>query len=148
MSGDEAVLYAHLAATLFMVGLIWFVQVVHYPLMAAVGEQQFVAYEDRHRTLTGVVVGPPMAVEGVATLLLFFAPPDGVGRTLPLVAGLVLAVVLGSTVLVQVPLHERLSRGFDAAAARRLVTTNWVRTIGWSTRGILAIVMLSRHLGA
>lgn len=148
MSVDEAVLYAHLAATLFMVGLIWFVQVVHYPLMAAVGEQQFVAYEARHQTLTGVVVGPPMAVEGVTTLLLFFAPPAGVGRTLPLVAGLVLAVVLGSTVLVQVPLHGRLSRGFDAAAARRLVSTNWVRTIGWSVRGVLAFAMLARHLGA
>lgn len=147
MTVDEAVLYAHLAATMFMVGLIWFVQVVHYPLMAAVGEQQFVAYEDRHRTLTGMVVGPPMAVEGVTTLLLFFAPPDGVGRTLPLVAGLVLVVVLGSTVLVQVPLHGRLSRGFESAAARRLVTTNWVRTVGWSARGGLAIVMLARHLG-
>ncbi|MEY4607349.1 MAG: hypothetical protein RLY45_2109, partial [Actinomycetota bacterium] len=49
MTVDEAVLYSHLVATMFMVGLIWFVQVVHYPLMAAVGEQQFVAYEDRHR---------------------------------------------------------------------------------------------------
>jgi hypothetical protein len=28
-------LLAHAAATLFMVGVIWFVQLVHYPLFAA-----------------------------------------------------------------------------------------------------------------
>ena len=38
------VLLAHAAATLFMVGLIWFVQVVHYPLFARVGPDAFVPY--------------------------------------------------------------------------------------------------------
>jgi hypothetical protein len=38
----------HLAATAAMVGLIWFVQVVHYPLFASVGADEFVAYENAH----------------------------------------------------------------------------------------------------
>lgn len=134
---------AHLVATLFMVGLIWFVQVVHYPLMAAVGEDRFVAYENRHRNLTGAVVGLPMAVEGVCSLWLFFAPPEGLDRTLPFIGGVVLAVVLASTVWLQVPMHDRLSRGFDEQSARRLVTTNWIRTVGWSARGALAVVMMA-----
>ncbi len=32
----RAVLYLHAAATIFMTGLIWFVQVVHYPLFSEV----------------------------------------------------------------------------------------------------------------
>jgi hypothetical protein len=38
---DEAVLLTCVASTLFMTGLSWFVQVVHYPLFAAVGPDAF-----------------------------------------------------------------------------------------------------------
>ena len=33
----DVLLLVHAASTLFMAGVIWFVQVVHYPLMASVG---------------------------------------------------------------------------------------------------------------
>jgi hypothetical protein len=46
-------------------------------------------------------------------------------------------VVWASTALVQVPLHERLRGGFDAAVVERLVRSNWVRTVAWSARGVL-----------
>lgn len=42
----------HLAATLFMVGLIWFVQVVHHPLTTSEGRGEFVAYEMEHTRRT------------------------------------------------------------------------------------------------
>ena len=42
------------------------------------------------------------------------------------------------------PLHGRLAQGFDAVAHRRLVSTNWVRTAGWSVRGLLALLMTAR----
>lgn len=134
----------HLVATVFMVGLIWFVQVVHYPLFVGVGESAFVAYEERHRVLTSWVVGLPMAVEGVTTVWLFLDPPSDIGRWLPFVGGVLLTVVLGSTVFVQVPMHERLSSGFDATAARRLVRTNWIRTVGWTARALLALLIVAR----
>lgn len=143
VNAPSAVVVAHLVATLFMVGLIWFVQVVHYPLMSLVGEDRFIAYEARHRTLTAFVVGAPMATEGVCTVWLFLSPPAGMGRTVPFLGGVLLAVVLASTVWLQVPMHERLSRGYDASAARRLVTTNWVRILGWSARGVVAVLMMA-----
>jgi hypothetical protein len=37
----EVVLLAHVATTLFMTGLSWFVQVVHYPLLTQVGRCGF-----------------------------------------------------------------------------------------------------------
>jgi hypothetical protein len=54
----------------------------------------------------------------------------------------VLAVVLGSTVLLQVPQHAALANGHDESRTTRLVRTNWIRTIGWSVRSIIAVVML------
>ncbi len=143
MSTSTALLLSvHLVATAAMVGLIWFVQIVHYPLFAAVGPDHFVAYEQAHQHRTSFVVGPPMAVEGVTALVLRVAAPDGVGLVLPLVGAGLLAVVLASTVFLQVPAHAALARSHDAANIRRLVRTNWIRTIGWSARGIVAVAML------
>jgi hypothetical protein len=42
--GWTLVLVLHLATTLLMVGLIWLVQIVYYPLFARVGDSSFAAY--------------------------------------------------------------------------------------------------------
>lgn len=139
---ELTVLSAQLAATWAMVGLIWFVQVVHYPLFALVGPERFADYERAHRWRTSFVVGPPMAVEAIAALVLVLDPPAGLGRMLPVLGLGLLVIVHASTVGLQVPAHERLSVGFDPDVARRLVRSNWVRTLGWSARGVLSVAML------
>ena len=63
-------------------------------------------------------------------------------NTLPLIAGLVLAGVHLSTITLQVPAHGRLEHGWDPIVADRLVRTNWIRTIGWTIRGVLALFMI------
>ena len=125
-----------------MVGVIWFVQVVHYPLFARVDGPGSADYAVENQRRTSWVVGLPMAAEGVTALWLAASPPDGVGRVLPLVGLVLLAVVLGSTVLVQVPAHSRLADGHDPSVVRRLVAGNWVRTVGWTARGVLVGVMV------
>lgn len=141
-TADLVLLSAQMAATWAMVGLIWFVQVVHYPLFDLVGQEGFSAYEASHRWRTSFVVGPPMAVELLAAVALVVDPPTALGRSLPVLGLVVLVVVHLSTVLLQVPAHDRLSDGYDRDVVRRLVRTNWVRTVGWSTRGVLSVVML------
>jgi hypothetical protein len=132
----------HLAATAAMVGLIWFVQVVHYPLFGAVGADGFVAYETAHRWRTGLVVGPLMAVESVTALVLVADPPSGVGRGWPVAGVALLAVIHASTVLLQVRRHEELNAGYDERAHRRLVRSNWIRTVGWSARCVVAAAIV------
>lgn len=148
MSTSESVLsVVHLAATAAMVGLIWFVQIVHYPLFAAVAAEDFVAYENRHRTRTGVVVGPLMAVEGITAIWLAIDPPSGVSRVVTLAGLGLLGVIHASTVLLQVPAHVQLSERHDPAVIGRLVRTNWIRTVGWTARGVLAAVVLVAAVG-
>lgn len=72
------VLLAHVGAALFMVGEIWFVQVVHYPFFSRVGEEGFTFYSETHSRLTSYVVGPPMLLEAVSALLLVTLPPEAV----------------------------------------------------------------------
>ena len=138
----EVLVVAHAAATLVMVGVIWFVQVVHYPLMARVSASEFAAYEREHQNRTTFVVAPTMLIEAVAAALLFVVVPPGSRRILPAVGIALLAVIWLSTFLLQVPLHTRLADGFDPGAQRKLVRSNWLRTVAWTGRGILVLVML------
>ncbi len=139
---SDAVLTFHLAASASMFGLIWFVQIVHYPLFGSVGHEGFVAYETAHRRRTSYVVGPLMAAEALTAVLLVANPPTGVGAALPLAGLVLLGVIHMSTVWLQVPRHAELSNGYDDVALRRLVRSNWVRTIGWSGRCAIAIVLV------
>ncbi len=133
-------LLIHAAATWFMTGLIWFVQVVHYPLFAGVGRDTWADYGEKHRARTTFIVMPVMLIELAAAGWLAATRTDGLAIT-----GLaLLALVWLSTFLVQVPLHARLGAGHDAALMRRLVTTNWLRTIAWTARGVIALLMLTR----
>lgn len=135
----KMVFIAHIAATLFMVGLIWFVQIVHYPLFGAVGIDGFAAYEAAHTQRTTWVVGPPMLVEIGTALLLVWLRPAGINPAWMWIGLGLLAIIWLSTVLLQVPRHTLLSQGFDDVAYRALVATNWIRTVGWTLRGALVL---------
>ena len=140
-------LLAHAAATLFMVGVIWFVQVVHYPLFAHVGTPDFSAYSVRHSRLTGLVVGPSMLLEaGTAVALVVWTPPE-VSTYLVWTGLLLVAGIWLSTALLQAPRHTTLGGGFDPAAHRFLVTSNWLRTVLWSLRAIVVLSILYQAMG-
>ena len=132
---------AHLSATLFMLGLIWFVQVVHYPLFAKTGPSEFPAYEKAHTQLTTWVVGPPMLVELGTAILLLMSIPDRVSRIQCEAGVALLAIIWMSTMFLQVPCHTLLSNRFNTVIQRRLVSTNWIRTVAWSLRGLLVLWM-------
>ncbi len=137
----EAVLLVHVAATVFMVGVIWFVQVVHYPLFDHVGGEGFAEYSTAHSRLTGLVVGPPMLVEAATAVALAIRPPEGVSFFLPLLGLVLLAVVWLSTAFLQSPRHGVLGHGFAPDSYRFLVRSNWIRTVCWSGRGLLVLWM-------
>jgi hypothetical protein len=133
-----ALLAVHAAATWALVGLIWTVQLVHYPLFAQVGTDAFRAYHARHTRQITWVVAPLMAVELLTAVLLF----TGGARAVWLLASFApLCFNWLSTWLIQVPLHHRLAAGFDPEVHRRLVTSNWGRTAAWSFRGACLLAL-------
>lgn len=131
MSPDPLLLNLHIAVTIAMAGILWVVQLAVYPLFGTVGRADFAGYHRRYTTGIGYVVGPLMAIEVLTAAALLW---QGF-RPVPFVASLaLLAVNWVSTAAVQVPLHHRLARGYELPAHRRLVRSNWVRTIAWTAR--------------
>ena len=126
----------HLFLALYLTGLIWFVQVVHYPLMGKVGKAYFVAYENAHTRLTSWVTAPPMLLElGTGATLLYLNP----GLALFQVNLIAIVLIWASTFFIQVPLHGRLSQAFSEPAHRKLVRSNWIRTVLWTGKAVLLV---------
>jgi hypothetical protein len=143
----DSVLLIHVAATWAMVGLIWFVQLVHYPLFALVSEPSFVRYEAKHTRRTASVVALFMPIEALTAAWLVIETPVGVNPGL-VTSGLVLVAALWVTTAAwQAPMHGRLSRGYDETTQRRLVASNWIRTALWSARGGLGLIMVGQAMG-
>lgn len=139
-------LYAQLISTICMTGLIWFVQIVHYPLFAYVGADQFSKYEQVHQNLTTIVVGPAMLVEVLAAGLLLWLRPENLPAWMLWSGMLCVVVIWGVTAIVSVPLHTKLALAFDEKKHFLLVQSNWIRTILWSFRTGLACLMVHQCL--
>ena len=140
----ELVFVAHLAATLVMVGVIWFVQLVHYPLFAGVGAAGFAAYAAEHGRRTTWVVAAPMVAEFATGVALLWRRPAAMPAEWTWLGVALLATIWASTFALQVPRHDELRDGFEPRAHRRLVSGNWVRTVAWSARGVLVTAVAWR----
>lgn len=140
---EPLVLPVHTASTLALFGLIWMVQVVHYPLMAWVGRSAFKDWHDRHLRRMTWIVGPLMLAEVATSLWLLESPPPRASPWLPWVGIALVVVVWVSTAVLQVPMHRRLERGWDERAHCFLVRSNWVRTVAWTARAAIAIGFVS-----
>jgi hypothetical protein len=132
----------NLALAAYLTGLIWTVQLVHYPSFALVSTDKFVAFHRAHSTRMGWVVMAPMVAElGLAAWLAWQG--RALGGNVWWSLGLVV-FVWAVTFFISVPFHNRLAQGFDYIAIDGLVRTNWLRTIAWTARAALLGYMLWR----
>lgn len=141
---DDALLLAHATSSAALAGLIWTVQLVVYPGFGEVGRTTaWPTVHAAHTRRMGTLVGLPWAVQGLTLVALLVRRPDGVDLLLLLVVAALAAVPVLVTVTVSVPMHGRLSRGWDDGAWRRLVRMNWWRTAAW-TAGAVCAALLAR----
>lgn len=127
-----------LFATLYMTGLIWFVQLVHYPMFANVPAESFVEYERIHQIRTTWAVSP-MLVETITAVMMIWYRPVGVSDSTVWIGLALVILLVGSTALFFGPQHGRLAAGFDATLHRQLVDWNWLRTFAWTARSLLLL---------
>lgn len=140
----KPIFLVNLGATLALVGLIWTIQVVHYPLFDHVGDPTWAAYHRSHTQRITLIVAPLMCAEVFTCGLLLLDPPRLIPTWAVWLGAALVAVVWASTGLIQVPLHNSLGGGFQEGPYEALVHTNWIRTLAWSARGVLVVWMASR----
>jgi len=129
-------LLPQLIATSGMFAIIWLVQIAIYPLFTDLGADAFDHYHTRYMRLVTFVIMPLMLVEAAScTISFFYTRSDWrlIGATA------MLAIIWLSTFFLQVPLHQ----GLTPEKVQTLVDSNWVRTIAWTLRlGLLVVIIL------
>jgi hypothetical protein len=125
-----------------MLGVIWIIQIIHYPLFSFVGKENFINYELQHIQKTSMVIALPMLIELLSFGGLLYFCNSFRQSKLFWVSGLLIAIIWLVTFIVSVPQHNILSQGFNQKAIDLLVQSNWIRTICWSLRVILLIPLI------
>jgi hypothetical protein len=139
---SRTLLVIHLAATLFMVGLIWTIHYVHYPLFAHVGESTYASFQAEHVERIGKLLFVPWLTEGITLLGILALAFLGGLKTLRVPAvinGAAMAVVLLISGFWSAPTHAKLADGFDESLHDQLMTVNLIRTLAWTVCGICAV---------
>jgi len=125
-----------------MTGLIWVIQLVHYPGFGYVDKSNFTSFTHFHNSRITLIVLPVMVAELCSAVFLCWQvrwggvdASDAVNFYLDLnLIGV--ACIWAVTFFASVPAHERLGKAKDPKALKCLVATNWLRTGLWSLRSI------------
>ena len=131
-----------LVSTCFMTGLVWFCQIVQYPLLGVVGAAPQLDYHRQHMIRTLPLVTIPMVLEGASGVALLAGAAPTASRGLAWLAFALSLVIWGSTLIYQAPQHFSLVRHFTPEVHAELVRCNWIRTIAWSARLLIIVWML------
>ena len=107
--------------------LIWLVQLIIYPSFRYTEEKAFIDWHGRYTALIGLIVTPLMLLQVGVEVSYFLVHDPRWQRIL-----IILAIWL-ATFSLSVPCHSRLhSTGKNLIIIKRLVTSNWIRTLCWS----------------
>jgi hypothetical protein len=141
MGTGQAFLLLETAATIFMAGVLWTMQLLNYPLLALVGAEAFPRYEAAHNRRFALVVVPGVLAAAAGGIGLAASRPSQVPAWAPAWELALLVVVIISTAALQGRQHRVLAGGFDQRTLSLLVRSNWIRVAAWSAAGALALWM-------
>ena len=134
-------LILNFTATAVMTGVIWTIQLVHYPFFHRVDKNYFGSHMDEHRKTISFIVMPVMLIELASAIGLVL-----IGSNYKWVFNLaliLLVLIWLSTALLQVPAHAKLANGYSKTETNKLVKSNWLRTLLWSLRLSILVYVLS-----
>jgi uncharacterized membrane protein len=138
----DTLFLTQLLVSFFLCGLIWIVQLVHYPSFKYIDKDVFVKFEVFHTRNISLIVVPAMIIELVTALLLFTSQPQS---DIYILINLILVILIWiATLVFSMPYHNKLSKSKDIKSINKLINTNWLRTAIWSTKSLLLLWIFLR----
>ena len=122
-------------STSFMVGVIWVIQLLHYPSFHFINDHKYIEFQYFHMQRISLIVIPAMLIELASALSLayFFR------STITIILLVLLLGIWGITFIFFTNIHQKLTNGYDRSIVCRLVQINWSRTALWSLRFIILL---------
>ena len=118
-----------------MVGVIWVIQLLHYPSFHFIYEKKYVEFQNFHMQRISLIVIPAMLAELASALLLAYI----FRSSMIIVLLFILLAIWLLTFIFFTNMHQKLTNGYDSSIVDRLIQINWSRTILWSLRLIILL---------
>ena len=134
-------LLIHLISTSLIVGIIWVIQVVHYPSFHFIGNSRYISFQKFHMERISYIVIPVMLVESISGFLLIY---DELNPIL-LISMVLLLSIWMLTAFFFSSVHQRLVSGYQLEMVAKLVKINWIRTLLWTLRLLLLIIYFTEN---
>ena len=131
----DLILKVNFISTSVMVGVIWVIQLLHYPSFHFINDQKYIEFQHFHMQRISLIVIPTMLIELASALLLAYFFRSGL--TIILLA--LLLGVWGITFIFFTNMHQKLTNGYNQNIVGKLVQINWSRTALWSLRLIILL---------
>lgn len=132
---NNYIIYLQIFSTCALFGLILTIQFVHYPSFLFISPENFKKFHNFHTQKITLIVAPLMLVEIITALMLWLMIPSNL--TLANLASVFAIWIF--TASLSVPIHNALSKAHNPKLIKKLIATNWLRTITWGLRVILLI---------
>ena len=127
----------------YVLGEIWFVQIVIYPLFGKVGPNEYIAYHKFYSSRIPLPVIVPGFLSFLAPVTLVFLGPESVPLWMYLANVICGIVGLLVTVGLEILRDARLEKGGkQEKVIRELVYYNWPRTLSITASAFLTLLML------
>lgn len=130
---ENIISHLYIFTSIFMVGLIWVVQLVHYPAFVFIEENKFKAFSKFHQRAITLIVAPVMLLE-LSSISYLFLMHSGYEL------GFLITIILwGITAYLGIFCHRKLLIHKDFQIIKKLILINWIRTALWSIKASLMV---------
>ena len=143
MLPNNFVLLGHLIFTSIMTGVIWVIQIVHYPSFHFIEKELYTAFQKFHMNKISIIVIPIMLAELITGMILFL---DKNSKSPFLIISFVILVLIWLiTGVFFSKAHNELMTGYQELVVNQLVVMNWIRTLLWTLRLLLLTSFVYLH---
>ena len=143
MLPNNFVLLGHLIFTSIMTGVIWVIQIVHYPSFHFIEKELYTAFQKFHMNKISIIVIPIMLAELITGMMLFL---DKSSKSPFLIVSFVILVLIWLiTGVFFSKAHNELMTGYQELVVNQLVVMNWIRTLLWTLRLLLLTYFVYLH---
>ena len=135
----DDLLTTHLTSTSIMVGIIWVIQLVHYPSFKYVKDSDYIIFQKYHMSNISYIVFPSMFTELITSLLIFFSGEKSFLFMLSMICISLIWVITG---VLFTKFHSTLQKGKDLKMIEKMIKANWIRTLLWTMRLIMILFVI------
>ena len=132
---DNIVINIHFASTAVMVGVIWVIQLLHYPTFHYIEKNNYSQFQKFHMNRISYIVIPAMVIEMLSGIMLVIINDDFIISFSFLVCIWIITFVFFTNI------HQRLLSKYENTAVEKLVNLNWIRTAFWTVRLVILFII-------